>query len=392
MRGTHRLLGNARALAALAAAALPALAPGHETDQYTLPLDRPFADIADLLDATHCRAIERATRNLNEQVAGALRDPDPGSRAAVLARVRDPMNVANAVSDAFNDAFFEILDIERALRSSWAGAMYPGQETAYQTVNWIYTYTHLPIDPRRLVLLFPSSTVKAYGVYFGTDKLSHFHHLGRMYFGSYLARRRMGMSEEDAVASTLREYIDGPVSERAFVGFFATGVYSNADMAANFAGMKFYRNLTEPVVLRGEVSPPLLIRVGEFWQVNVHVRPESGWFGAFVSDHWNEALNPNLYDWGVRESVAWLMRDRSERIVTFYVDIDGRPSDPMYYEELASSLSRYYGEEYGHCGRPERLLTIANTCLPVYARRRASEALAGAMGKEKPEDPVGTQR
>ncbi|HZM00350.1 MAG TPA: hypothetical protein VFD43_08870, partial [Planctomycetota bacterium] len=59
-------------------------------------------------------------------------------------------------------------------------------------------------------------------------------------------------------------------------------------------GVRFFENLTEPVVLKGERREPLVVRSGVFWRLNRHVRPRSGWLAAFVSDHWNEALNPNL--------------------------------------------------------------------------------------------------
>jgi hypothetical protein len=142
-------------------------------------------------------------------------------------------------------------------------------------------------------------------------------------------------------------------------------VYSNADLCSNFMGFKFLLNLTEPVILKGERRAPLVVRCGVFWRVNDQVRPRSGWFGAFVSDHWNEALNPNLYDVTIRANVRGLLRRRADRIMDFYTRKDGRPADAEYFNQLARTLATYDGEEYGHSGQFEDLLTLGNTCLPA---------------------------
>ena len=154
-------------------------------------------------------------------------------------------------------------------------------------------------------------------------------------------------------------------SEKWLFGSAITGVYSNADMAANQAGFKFLLNLTEKVVLKGQEREPLVVRCGVFWRLNQHVRLRSGWFGAFISDHWNEALNPCHYDVSRRAGVQRFLKSHAGRIVQFYTDKDGRPHDPAYFDNLARELSTYYGEPYGHSGDLERLLTIGNTCFPA---------------------------
>ena len=74
-----------------------------------------------------------------------------------------------------------------------------------------------------------------------------------------------------------------------------TGIRSNADLAANYAGFKFYRNLTEEVRIGDRVMPPMLVRQGPYWRLNDQVQPDSDFFTAFITPHWNEALNPNVY-------------------------------------------------------------------------------------------------
>src|SRR4051812_21020259 len=105
----------------------PATARAHETDQYTLPVRTPFADLRDYLDNVHYRAVDRAVRKLNAEVTAALADPDPERREAELLRVHEELHMVEAVFQSFSDAFTEIQDIEYALRTSEIERAYPDQ-------------------------------------------------------------------------------------------------------------------------------------------------------------------------------------------------------------------------------------------------------------------------
>jgi hypothetical protein len=345
--------------------AAPGAAAAHETDQYTMPLDRPMADLGDYFDAVHYAALQAAVEKLNKETAAALADRDPKHGEAELNRVRSPVHVVGAVFQSFDDAFSEIQEVEVALRGDWAEKAYPGQIAIWRPDRWVYAGTHFWLDPRRIVLQFDSSTVKAYGVYFGTDKLSHFHHMGRMYYELYLERREKGMSESEAIDYVVSEYsTDSGIGEAGLLGFMATGVYSNADLAADYSGFKFCRNVLEPVYIKGETRPPMIVRKGEYFRLNKHVRPESGFFGAFVSDHWNEALNPSWWEWDIHDDVVANVEARGAETKEFYTKIDGRPRDPQYFDRLARELSTMDGEEYGHCKEWGRLLTLGQACWP----------------------------
>lgn len=354
-------------------------ARAHETDQYSLPLSPPFADLGPYLDAVHTLALERVVADLNADIDRVLAKPPGPWREDRLARLHNPELLVDRVYAQFSDPFTEVLDVEHAVRTSWADRAFPGQRTAHWSLGWIYSATHFPLDPRRFTLLFQASTIKAHGVYFGTDKLSHFHHMGRMYDEAYRAQRRAGRTHEQAVASIVNQYADGClIAETTFLGFIPSGMLSNADLAANYAGFKFYRNITEPVTLRGESLEPLVVRKGPHWRLNQHVRPDSGWFGAFISDHWNEALNPCLYsDAYLTTRTRAVLRSRAASILRFYTEADHRPMDPAYYDELAVTLSTLDGEDYGHRGSPQELMTLGNTCIP--ALREAAQPAAGAV-------------
>jgi len=207
-------------------------------------------------------------------------------------------------------------------------------------------------------------------LYFGADKLTHFHQLGWSYYQSYRSFRRAGLNEAEAYRKVLHRYAHTAfLAERNLFGTICTGVYSNGDMAVNHVGFKFFLNLTGRVVLKGQEREPLVVRCGVFWRVNHHVRPQSGWLAPFFSDHWNEALNPSLYDPTMRPGIRRVLRRRADSIVQFYTGKDGRPSNPAYFEDLARELSTYYGEAYGHSGHFEKLMNIGTTCFPALRER-----------------------
>ncbi len=81
--------------------------------------------------------------------------------------------------------------------------------------------------------LAASPTVNAYGYYLGTDKLDHFFRQGHEYFE---------LAQAKGVAAAVAH---GVKQEHTYFGTLSSGVYSNSDLAANYAGMKFYQNLRE---------------------------------------------------------------------------------------------------------------------------------------------------
>ena len=340
-------------------------APANETDQFLLPLDKPLADVGRCMSRAHYEVLESVTRQLNGQIRAAqMMKPGP-RRTERLEPLYKPRVIANKVREAFGPGFFETIGLEDSLRTQAARrALGDRGIGAYKRSDWIYAFAHLPIDPRTIPMLLPSSSIKVYGSYVGTDKFGHFHDLGHYYFCDYLSKRNSGTSEEQAVQEVVANYSRGLLAETTTIGFLATGICSNADLLANYMGFKFYRNLTEPVMLKGELVPAMLVQVGGYWELNSHVRPDSDFFAPFVSDHWNEALNPCVYEWGLRWTVERRLRDKADEVLGFYCGIDRRPREARYFADLAVELSSYYGESYGYFGDPAEMMSIATTCFP----------------------------
>lgn len=365
-------------LAIVAACCATALCPqpiarANETDQFLLPTDHPFADVGRCLSMAHYTVLETVTRKLNTQIRAAQSIQDPRRRQARLDALHAPRKLADMIRAEFGPGFFETIGLENVFRSKRAKAVYPEESyPIFKRFDWVYAFGTLPIDPRIIPMSVPSSTIRVYGHYIGTDKLGHFHDLGHYYFCDYTAKRKAGKPEDQAVREVVATYSRGILAETTTIGFLATGVCSNADLASNYAGLKFYRNLTEPIMLKGAMHPPLLVIVGEYWQLSTHVRPDTDWFEPYVSDHWNEALNPCVYELGLGWTVERRLKKDADEVLGFYCDVDGRPRDPAYFANLVVELSTYYGEDYGFYGDPAKVMCIANTCFPPPPEPEAS--------------------
>ncbi len=336
-----------------------------ETDQFTLPPRDSFADLGPFFSAAHYHAFERVVTRLNRKIDQHASIADPARRAARLKTWHEPLTIANMVRHEFGPALTEMRSLEGTLNADELLAMYPDQRTRYRTSNWIYDHVHLPIDPRKFMLLFIASTVNINGHFIGLDKVGHFHDLGHIYYKDYVALRNRGKTDEQATAIVVRRFSRGAISEAVIIGTIASGVQSNGDLASNYIGFKFYRNLTETVRMGDRSLPPMFVRVGDYWALNTHVRPDHNFFKPFVTDHWNEALNPNIYEWSMRGLIRRHLRKRADQIQDFYAHPDGTRRTAEEFRQIEQDLSTFYGEDYGYLRAAERkMVTIANACFP----------------------------
>jgi cytohesin len=367
-----------RACGALACAlAVSVPAGAHETDQFTVPVGWMFADIGDELTALYYDAIEQGVGKLNDRIRHARQT---GRSDSYIAQFHTSDAVADAVYDEFKAAFFAIENFEwQVHRDSRMKKRYPGRITGHwESVRNIYQNAYFPLDPRQFWRLWHASTMKVYGTYYGPDKIGHFNDMGYVYYLIYRGGLRKGLSDKEALERVLNEGCNGLVlGERGLLGSFTAGSYSNADLASNFVGLKFYLNLTAATPLKGHLQPPMVHRDGEFWTLSPHVRRDSGFFAVFISDHFNEALNPSLWDSGMRNAVRKAVKSRSEQIREFYLDDNGNRRPKAYFDARIEELSTYYGEDYGYRGAYADLIAIGNTCfetLPDDAEPEARSA------------------
>ncbi|MEA9356168.1 hypothetical protein SHI21_08145 [Bacteriovorax sp. PP10] len=198
------------------------------------------------------------------------------------------------------------------------------------------------------------SSVKMFGVYMGVDKLGHMFNQGYEYFERY--HKELNKTQDKTKAmSTVIDW--GKSTENGMYGAIVDGVYSNGDLAANFAGFHFYENLLHPITLDEKTYPPVLI-IKEDHTVEFNAEnaiDEKELIALFFSNHLNEALNPSHYELLQRKVVKVAVKNRCEKVKRFY-ELD----TASQAEALTESLFSWHGMDYGH--RSDDLLRLDTLC------------------------------
>ena len=144
-----------------------------------------------------------------------------------------------------------------------------------------------PFWSTRVVFFFGLGPVlRINGQLVGSDKIGHFLSQGWKYHKRYLR----GVPEAEVVRI-------GQRNESGIFGYLTTGVFSNADLVANYEGLLFYRSLFEDGVVAGK--PAIIEWVGS----GARLRRPFDW-RDHVNAYWDEAFNPGLYDGLLARRVA----------------------------------------------------------------------------------------
>lgn len=357
MSRTKRALSAAMVAVSFAAAAAAAAVPaaGLETDQYTVP-PAPLADVGPQVQQAFRVFLREAVGRTNIAVlerrrlaAGALMPWDRRGHATEAARLMTDDAVVGAFVRATGPGFVES-DVEVWLRT----ATFPGGPHAFDPPIGQSVYGANPFG-RPVTLQSLSPTVNLFGVHLGTDKVGHFVGQGYEYYEAFRAAERAG---QDPAACVGRAVAVGVSEERTYFGLLTVGVYSNADLAANYAGLKFLLNLTRPVLVDGRRLEPMLARRDGLWAVSPDLPAD--FLRPFVTDHWDESLNPNFYSDQLRATVRANFAPRAAAWAAAY-----RPTgraDPRRLRALAT----FYGEPYGHSG-PDGVVSTPDMCPPDTA-------------------------
>lgn len=353
----------------------PTPAAASETDQFTMPVGREFADLGDFFTRWMHGKVERAVERTNARIDQLQAE----GRAEDAAALGTPEAIADAVNAEFPWAGEVIGMVDVAVQSEALRRRYPGKLPAYRPQVTIRQY-FFPLHPANWMTdSMAAPTIRVGDTYFGTDKIGHFTDMGMNYYRAYRRSLRGGATVEQAERAAALVGTEGIVlTETGFLGMLTAGAYSNADLTANYAGHLFYRNLTEPVTLKGESRPPMLERDGPYWRFAPGCRADTNWFTAFVSDHFNEALNPSLYQDVSRPALRQAVAERAAACLQFYADPDGNPRPREWFEAKRLELRTYFGRDYGHRGSESELVTIANTCFGADGAPRVAGTAGGA--------------
>ena len=296
----------------------PQFCGAYETDQFSNRLT-PIEDSTELLD-------RRVNQSIEEAVAGWKGG-------------RNDRKVVNAIYHDIGGHHW-VDKIERwAMKSEEVERLQPDRRNSI--------YAGHPIWASRVAKLFGvGPTIKLNDTLIGSDKLGHFLSQGRKFYFRYLRY------EDEERAAEQSAY-----TERALFGQMSTGVYSNADLVANFEGYRFYRSLFEDDVVPGK--PAILAWEGDRWIIQ---RPFT--WADHVNAYWDEALNVNHYD-------SLLYPYIRERLLSFCPDYFEAP-DRYDIENEAALMSRYAHIQL----RETSDLRLSALC-PAEAENRSVTEVAG---------------
>lgn len=149
------------------------------------------------------------------------------------------------------------------------------QESIYAPELKFFELWSAPVD----------STMNIAGIYIGAEKLSHFIGSGYEYYQKYLRVLRLTGSEEEAQFEAIRWGIE---LEASIIGTWAVGIFSYADLEANYQGFVFAKDLC---------TQKLQYYSGR-WQL---VEPVD--IRRYVNPNWDEAYNPNSYSPSRQEGI-----------------------------------------------------------------------------------------
>jgi len=328
-----------------------------ETDQYNLP-PQPLADIGDEVSEYTEGNLRKAVEKINAEIlvrqsclenksvrTGKVKCDSAERERARLEYLRSENAIARAV---YNQLGAGIIPFTKS--GSWMESHeFTAQPARYKTGYRKSIFLVFPPD-----YLTISSTVNLYGTQFGTDKIAHFFQQGYAYYKIHNRASAKGFTAEKAAEKAVRW---GRRTERTFYGTLVSGVFSNADLFANYVGMKFYQNLTRPVKIGDNIKPAVLLVKNGTWKLGENADLRASLIKPFISNHFNEALNPSIFIKGLRSSVRRSVRKQS--CPRWFEQYPNLSQADMNKTLEASKL--WYGEDYGFTAS-ENFITISNTC------------------------------
>lgn len=313
----------------------------YESDQHTVP-DYELADVGeDMSNFIHNRIL-RALGKIN-----ATPDKDL-TEAKIVALIHKEFSGTMTWQDQLDGVFGRHLTI----------FPYPDNHKNGLPINYlpsklgnIYSFSgfHRVLSSSYFVFC---SSLKMYGIYFGVDKLGHMFNQGYQYFELYQKSLATGASKDMATQAAVDW---GVGTEEGIFGRIVTGVYSNGDLAANYAGFIFYQNLLNPISLKGKEFPPILVFESDgYLKVNFErVKKISDLLRPFFTSHLNEVINPSRFEFAQRGIIKKAIRNRCQSIKKFY---QWESADDLNFEEMTT----WMGLPYGH--RADNLLKVEELC------------------------------
>lgn len=203
-----------------------------------------------------------------------------------------------------------------------------------------------------------SGTINTYGNIIGLDKIGHLLKLGRDYYRVYIDALQAGKPADEAEQLAIDTI--GVWHEKNLYGKLVSGVYSNADLSANYAGLKLWQRVFKGTTVWNVTYPPLLQR-----------QPDGTWALAadadgltflqpYLTAHLSEALNPNVFTGSKVEKLRAEITKRCESWRARFPNHTGED-----FDNLAASLRTWNGRDYGHQEQPGGAFTLGRLCYRI---------------------------
>lgn len=220
-------------------------------------------------------------------------------------------------------------------------------------LDTIYSFAgfHRIISPSYFVF---ASTINAYGTYMGVDKFGHFINQGYEYFQLYNQYLAQGFDSEQSITKTVQWGVD---TEDGLFGSIVDGVYSNADLAANFSGFIFYQNFLRSFSINNKIFPQIITKKADgLWSYNeVTENSKELLLKRFISDHFDESLNSSVYERPQRYFVSKAIEKRCQNWKKFY-----QLTELSNYYQRTEKLKKWNAFDYGQ--KSEGQINIPSLC------------------------------
>ncbi len=324
-----------------------------ETDQYNLPKE-PLADIGDEVSQYVAENIQEIIAKVNAKITHSQNCLDKKSskncssdeaEKAQLEKLRSDKIIAKEIYKRLGFGL-----VAKTKIGTWLDKhKFIKQPARYKTSYKNSIFFTTPINYFTI-----SPTINLYGYQVGTDKIAHIFQQGYTYHQKFNHAKEKGLSDAEAIKKAINW---GRMSEKTFYGTLVSGVFSNGDLAANYAGIKFYQNLTQSIKIGQEIKEPLLIVENGLWKINGNITERL--IKPFVSNHLNEVYNPSIFinAFGFYSTVKKIIKKNAcQDWLKTYSNLT--PND---FDLMSDKLNMWYGEDYGY--QPsERFITISITC------------------------------
>lgn len=313
------------------------IANAEETEQFTLP-PKELLDVGPIVSQQLSQTLEKIVAQVNAEIETLLPLEKESKRARrKLALLREGLYFSDLVYRKGGPGFPKWLDLSHL--PDYRNTVIYKETRPWKTVYWL-AFSQSPFS-----LIGLSPTIHLYDYYFGTDKLGHFFMQGHTYYKIYTYLTAHGKSPARA-QEILVTY--GQILEHTYLGRLVNGVYSNGDLSANFAGWKFYMNLTQAIKIGDTILPPILVLRGDRWEFQ---RDKENLLKPYLSDHLNEALNPSYYTFTRNQ----IQREVQKRCADW---IHQKGITKEIIEAKLRETSLWHGEQYGHWLPAKNAITL----------------------------------